>query len=293
MRTFSINLILIISIIIFIVIYAKHHSNLKSNGQISYFVPIIVFVVSIIINNLLPEKNLQDYLTTNRPYLEPSLIIEKDVNDNYFCKFEIINNGNFPAEELEFIYITPLFKGAELPFIKNKQLGPNSTMILPFVHNPLDIDDESVYKFSLIILYNSKIKKKTINYKSTFDFMLFDNNLKDGKYIYNSSIREENKMSTDEQIEYIDIKNALEKQEGTITFWVDINKMEKSMPTIISRSLNKIFLWDPSIQSFLIQYLNNENKYFSYRFQIEGELTDLYFVALTWDKSNMTLYIKE
>lgn len=255
-----VRIIIAILIIILSVTFFQKYANLVENKsdiykvRITFFLTLIVVLISIIEpifkKNILPP----DYLNLNKPYLEPILVIDTIDDRSVKFHFSIINKGKLPANDIRFnIYSNTSYSYENQP-IYNRQLGPSGRMsytpdFFIFLHK-----DNRPFIVELEMFYNSIINEEKINYRSLVHYKIPKNNLKIREFDYD--YKDEKKgTKPDIDLKFISTHsdNILEGPEGGFSFAFDETQQHETGISAFYSSPTKEVLYDPKIKIIIFK----------------------------------------
>lgn len=145
-----------------------------------------------------------DYEDSNRPYLEPELVIYKIDSTGIHYKYILKNTGVLPAKDLMFSQRTENGILGEFE-AKQRDLAPKGELE---VKNALmlsisSIQLKNISNFVLIASHNTNIGNQVKKYYSSFRFSIPLNEIKVGSFKYNDVRRKEGQFSQDKFMEYL------------------------------------------------------------------------------------------
>lgn len=291
-RIILILISLFISIAIISVAYYFYHSQLSQGAKLTFLVAMVSLLLPFIVSHLLPRPEESDYFPIHRPYLEPQLVIDSAKSPNFRFHFVVKNLGKLPAESLQFIYLTPYIKVAEVNLPHVRELAPDGSMSirLPDVGSDslTEVDDIG---FTLFAYYSSVVRDKKYDFKSRFHFYIPKDELAEKSILYESATREEGKLTLEEQASLLNLKESLESESGTYMFWFRESDQQNTEPTIFVHSLTKSLIYDPTTRTITYRhnFANQKTLYLVHKF--EDDKTNWKHIGFTWSSEEATIYL--
>ncbi|MBA4312013.1 MAG: hypothetical protein C0417_05235 [Chlorobiaceae bacterium] len=155
-------------------------------------IPIFCVILGYILSVNKPVEMPPEYAKLNSPVIEPELVINEVDGMGFYFSFIIKNEGNLPAENINFLFKTPGVAGVEvIPSIK-RTLSPRSSMA--YKPSPIKTKferNENYYVFRLLISYDATINGELKKYYGIFRWILSKQEMKEKSYRYEDANRQE------------------------------------------------------------------------------------------------------
>ena len=249
------NIILIINaLLVLLVLFFLFNLFRKSRDKDElrkYIINLLLILFAFLLNNggvtqYITKKYLDpDYERINRPYIEPKLLIWKVSHNKYKFKLKVSNVGKLPATDIISIINTTYFASADIEPIVSKHLSNGATMEInpnPFYFEMPPYD--KWFSMNLIIMYRGDIRGDINNYRSSYAFKIFKEDMKDGEYNYATFEHEKGEMSKEEQINYSGASKMIETEEGSIAFTFNEEDYKGNDISYIIKTKTKVILYN-------------------------------------------------
>jgi hypothetical protein len=226
-----------------------------------------------------------DYAALNRPYLEPTLVVEEVSEESLRFRFDVQNTGSVPAEQMSHAIDVE----GQWKYIANSDdyassLAPGATISLR------DVLFGSKVRGRLLavlrISFRAKLADRDHSFTSDYRFVLPPHMLREGQFPPNRIERTEGIVSNAEQIREMGFLDAIAAdKEGSFSF-----RFHEEGGAVNLRAGNKAIAFDPHTRTISFSIATPDGNTRILTHTLEGTQTE-HFLAITWSPDEGSLFV--